>query len=101
MLTAERIAAIEAHQASMVRAHRMSCSDPNDPARTTTYGDSAAAIGDLLALVREQQDQLLEAAADAHDAWELGVTHGHNAEGRLIDKREANPYPAPAAVEGS
>jgi hypothetical protein len=58
MLTTERFAAIEAHQAWLVRAHRMSCSDPNDPARTTTYSESAAAISDLLAVAREQQAQL-------------------------------------------
>jgi hypothetical protein len=98
LITPERLAAIEAHQASMERAHRMSCSDPSDPTRRTSYGDSAAAIGELLALVREQHDQLLKAAATAHDAWDLGVTHGHNAEGRLIEKREANPYPTPGAV---
>jgi hypothetical protein len=102
LIIPERLAAIEAHQASMERAHRMSCSDPTDPNRRTSYGDSAAAIGDLLALVREQQAQLAEAAAVKHEVWDLGVIHGHNTEGRLIDKRDSNPYPAPAAVrEGS
>lgn len=97
MIAPERLAAIEAHQAAMERAHRMSCSDPDDPARKTTYGDSAAAIGDLLALVREQRSQLEEAEAEKHVVWDLGVIHGHNTEGRLIDKRDANPYPASPA----
>lgn len=28
----------------------------------------------------------------AKDAWDQGVIYGHNEEGRLIDKRENNPY---------
>jgi len=33
------------------------------------------------------------------DAWEAGACHGHNAEGRLIDKLDANPYPNPDGGE--
>lgn len=32
----------------LVRAHRMSCSDPDDPKRVTTYSQSADAISKLL-----------------------------------------------------
>lgn len=35
----------------LVRAHRMSCSDPDDPKRVTTYSQSADAISRLLAAV--------------------------------------------------
>lgn len=40
---------------------------------------------------------LLEVAAphltdEPREAWEDGVIHGHISEGRLLDKREANPY---------
>lgn len=28
----------------------------------------------------------------ARDAWDQGVIYGHNNEGRLIDKRDENPY---------
>lgn len=28
----------------------------------------------------------------AADAWDQGVIYGHNEEGRLIDKRDNNPY---------
>lgn len=35
----------------LVRAHRMSCSDPDDPKRVTTYSQSADAITRLLAAV--------------------------------------------------
>jgi len=90
-----RLQAIETHLAAMERAHRMSCSDPDDPARHTTYGDSAAAIRDLLAAVKDQQAQLAGHAAAVYDAWDLGCMHGHNAEGRLIDKRAENPNPVP------
>jgi len=108
MISPERAAAIEAHATAMERAHRMSCSDPSDPARKTTYGDSAAAIRDLLAELREKDEQLAAAAADVHDAWDVGCIHGHNAEGRLIDKRAENPHPAapvapvpPLTVQGT
>jgi hypothetical protein len=37
-------------------------------------------------------------AAMLVEAWEVGVIHGHNTEGRLIDKREANPYLRPKPV---
>ena len=30
------------------------------------------------------------------EAWDLGVAHGHNTEGRLLDKWDANPYRKPA-----
>jgi hypothetical protein len=32
----------------------------------------------------------------AADAWEQGVIHGHNIEGRLIDKLDNNPYESKA-----
>jgi len=35
------------------------------------------------------------------DAWEAGATYGHNAEGRLIDKLECNPYPNPDRSEAN
>lgn len=35
----------------LVRAHRMSCSDPDDPKRVTTYSQSADAISRLLGAV--------------------------------------------------
>ena len=28
----------------------------------------------------------------ARDAWDQGVIYGHNNDGRLIDKRDENPY---------
>lgn len=33
------------------------------------------------------------------EAWDQGVIYGHNTEGRLIDKREANPYTPKDAEE--
>lgn len=83
MITPDRLAAIEAHQASMERAHRMSCSDPNDPARTTSYSESAAAIGELLAQVREDQAQILDlqskaASENKHwEAWDVYANSGN------------------------
>lgn len=44
---------VKRHRDAMLRAHRMSCSDPSDPARTTTYGESAKAIDYLLSLLPE------------------------------------------------
>lgn len=38
-------------QSRLARAHRMSCSDPDDPTRVTTYSQSADAISRLLAAV--------------------------------------------------
>lgn len=99
MIAPERLAAIEAHQAAMERAHRMSCSDPDDPTRKTTYGDSAAVIRDLLAALREQDEKLADTAAAVHYAWDEGCIHGHNTVGRLIDKRAENPHPSPDTVE--
>jgi len=55
---ADVLGEIEAHKESLNRAHRMSCSDPSDPSRKTTYSDSAAAITYLLAMVREQAAKL-------------------------------------------
>lgn len=98
-MSPERAAAIEAHATAMERAHRMTCSDPTDPARKTTYGDSAAAIRDLQAALREKDEQLSAAAAHVHDAWDQGCIHGHNTDGRLIDKRAENPHPSPDAME--
>jgi len=67
---------IEAHRKSMERAHRMSCSDPADPERNTTYGESAKAIAYLLALVREQSRKL-EAVGKLADRW---ATHADGRE---------------------
>lgn len=41
----------------------------------------------------------LHAAANriAEIAWDEGVIHGHNTEGRLIDKRAENPFEEKAA----
>lgn len=83
MISPDRLAAIEAHQASMERAHRMSCSDPDDPTRSTTYGDSAAAIGELLTLAREQQAQIeaLQSKASSEtkhwEAWDVYANSGN------------------------
>jgi len=56
--------------------------EPDDDWLAKHQRDMLAAAG--FGLVREAEDE----------AWELGVIHGHNTEGRLIDKREANPYRA-------
>jgi hypothetical protein len=83
LISAEKIAAIKAHQASMERAHRMTCSDPSDPARSTSYGDSAAAIEDLLALARELQAQIdaLRKKSDSEgkhwEAWDVYANSGN------------------------
>lgn len=75
--------AIEAHQASMERAHRMGCSDPSDPARRTSYGDSAAAIADLLAQASEYraliEDLQSKAASEAKhwEAWDVYANSGN------------------------
>lgn len=46
----------------------------------------------LLAELRKAREALA-------DAWDIGVMHGHNANGRLIDKRNENPYAAVAAAK--
>ena len=55
--------AMEQQAAMLRRAHRMGCSDPNDPSRRTTYGDAADTIAFLLQRVRE-----LEAGRGPGDA---------------------------------
>lgn len=83
MIAPERVAAIEAHLAAMERAHRMTCSDPDDPARTTTYGESAAAIRDLLAQAREDRAELerLQSKVDSEskhwEAWDAYANSGN------------------------
>lgn len=41
------LAGIRAHRDFLIRAHRMSCSDPSDASRKTTYSESAHAITSL------------------------------------------------------
>ncbi|NSX38853.1 hypothetical protein HTS88_20965 [Pseudarthrobacter oxydans] len=49
--TAEELDRIRSVHSWLVRAHRMSCSDPDDPKRVTTYSQSADAITRLLSAV--------------------------------------------------
>lgn len=41
--------------ARLERAHRMSCSDPDDPNRTTLWGEGASAIRELLEQLADRQ----------------------------------------------
>ena len=69
------------------------------------YPDPASPGIQPLAERAQWEQDMIYRGADAvmgllAEAWEVGVIHGHNAEGRLIDKREANPYSAQAQVDG-
>lgn len=65
--------AIEKHRAFLERAHRMSCSDPDDPKRSTTYGESAKAIAFLLAYARDLEARIgrVEALAVASEPFKF------------------------------
>jgi hypothetical protein len=59
----------------LVRAHRMSCSDPDDPKRVTTYSQSADAITRLLAAVDAVRAECAATDTDTDEALQLDLAN--------------------------
>jgi hypothetical protein len=59
----------------LIRAHRMSCSDPDDPKRVTTYSQSADAITRLLAAVDAVVAECAATDTETDEALQLDLVN--------------------------